>query len=213
MNISNIESNRINVNQVIEALNKNNFNAKYCATEETAINEVISLTPANSTVGMGGSFTVQQLGLSEILADRGCQVLDHNKPGLSPEEALELRRRQLVCDVFLTGTNAVTLDGQIVNRDGIGNRVAAMIFGPKRVIIIVGINKIVSNVDEAIKRIETIAAPMNNKRLNKANPCIKTGQCMNCQGPSRICNVTTILSKKPMLTDTHIIIVGNELGF
>lgn len=126
---------------------------------------------------------------------------------------MEIRRKQLTCDVFLTGTNAVTIDGRLVNTDGVGNRVAAMIFGPKKVIIAVGINKIVKDIAEAEKRIKLYAAPMNNKRLNLPNPCIRTGECMDCQGPTRICNVTTILNKRPMLTDIHIFVVGEDLGF
>lgn len=200
--------------KVVEAMNRNNFNAKYLENKEEAIKEILSLIPDNSSkIGVGGSVTIAQLGLLELLEKSTHEILDHGKAGLSPEEALEIRRLQLTCDVFLTGTNAVTLDGKLVNTDGIGNRVASMIFGPKRVIIIVGINKIVNNIDEAITRIENIAAPLNNKRLNRPNPCVKTGKCMNCNGPTRICNVTTILSKRPGLTDIHVFIVGEELGY
>ena len=126
---------------------------------------------------------------------------------------MALRRAELTCDVFICGTNALTLDGKLVNVDGVGNRVAAMTFGPKQVIIVAGVNKIVRNVDEAERRIELLAAPLNNKRLNRPNPCTVAGICVDCQGPTRICNVTTILRKRPPATPMQILIVGEELGF
>lgn len=199
--------------KVVEALIKNNFQAVYCQTRQAAVARVFDLIPNTATIGVGGSWTLNELGVLDKLAAQGNTILNHNKPDLSDEEKMEIRRRQLTCDVFLTGTNAVTMDGRLVNTDGIGNRVAAMIFGPKKVIVIVGINKVVHDVDEAEKRISLIAAPINNKRLNTPNPCVKAGECMDCQGPTRICNATTILHKRPRLTDIHVIVVGEELGF
>jgi len=199
--------------KTVAALNKNNFTAKYFQDRETAIREIIALIPEKSSIGVGGSWTIQQLGLLELLENQGHEILNHNKPGLTAEEILETRRRQLVCDVFLTSTNAVTMDGKLVNTDGVGNRVAAMTFGPKKVIVIAGTNKIVENVEQADHRIKSVAAPLNNKRLNKPNPCVKTNMCMDCQSPSRICNITTIISKRPVLTDFHIALIGEELGF
>jgi len=169
--------------------------------------------PEGATVGAGGSWTLKQLGILDKLAERGNTVFDHNRPGISAAEAMELRRRQMTSDVFLTGTNAVTVDGKLVNTDAAGNRVAAMIFGPKKVIIVAGVNKIVRDLDEAENRIKYYAAPINNKRLGRPNPCVTTGECMDCQGPTRICNVTTVMSKKPMATDVTVIIVGEDLGF
>ena len=199
--------------KTVAALVKNRFTATYCKTASEAAEKILGQIPANASVGIGGSWTVMQIGLLDKLAGRGNEVLNHGKPGLAPEEALSIRRRQLTCDVFLTGTNAVTLDGKLVNVDGIGNRVAAMIFGPKKVILIVGVNKIVRDVDAAEERINMYAAPINNKRLNRPNPCTTTGQCMDCQGDTRICNITTIIRKKPSLTDIHVYVVGEDLGF
>ena len=200
-------------NKVVGALMKNNFQATYCQTKQESVEQILALIPADGTVGIGGSWTVGELGLLDKLADRGNIMLNHGLPDLSAETKLELRRKQLTCDVFLTGTNAVTMDGRLVNTDGIGNRVAAMMFGPKKVVIVVGINKIVKDIDEAEKRIQLYAAPINNKRLNTINPCVRTGECMDCQGPTRICNVTTIMNKRPMLTDIHVVVVGEDLGF
>ncbi|MGC8482197.1 MAG: lactate utilization protein [Thermodesulfobium sp.] len=199
--------------RVVEALKKNNFNADFFSTREELIKRLLELIPEKDIIGVGGSTTVQNLGILEILAKRGNLILDHNKAGLSSEEVLNLRRKQLTCDTFMTGSNAITLDGKLVNTDGVGNRVASMIFGPKQVIILAGTNKIVKDEEEARRRIKTIAAPINNKRLNRPNPCTVTGECMDCQGPTRICNITTILEKRPSLTPFSVFIINEELGF
>lgn len=200
--------------KVVAALIKNDFKAYYVQTGLEAVEKVLELTPIDATVGMGGSWTTQaELSLDQILARRGNTIYNHGEPGLTKEQVADYRHRQLSSDVFLASSNAVTLDGKLVNVDGAGNRVAAMIFGPKKVIIVAGINKIVRDVAEAEHRIELYAAPMNNKRLNRPNPCTTTGVCMDCQGPTRICNVTTILRKRPSLTEMHVIIIGEDLGF
>jgi L-lactate utilization protein LutB len=201
--------------KTVDALNKNNFKASYAKTRKEAVEQVLALIPKEATVGMGGSWTTtEDLCLGDLLERNGHTVYNHNKPGLTPEQISNYRHSQLACDVFLSGSNAVTLDGQLVNVDGAGNRVAAMMFGPKKVIIVAGINKIVRDVPEAERHIELYAAPINNKRLGKPNPCTQTGVCMNCQGPTRICNITTIIRKKPMgIADYHVIIVGENLGF
>ena len=199
--------------KVVKALEKNNFQAHYAVNRVAAIEKAMSLIPAGATIGVGGSWTLKELGIPEQLAKSGHTVYDRNIPGLTMEESLALRRKELLCDVFLSSANAITLDGQLVNTDGSGNRVAAMSFGPKKVIVIVGVNKIVSDLDAAMERIETIAAPINNKRLDRPNPCTITGMCMDCQGSTRICNITSILHKRPPAIDFHVIIVGEELGF
>jgi len=199
--------------KVVKALEKNNFQAHYVANRAAATEKVFSLIPAGCTIGVGGSWTLKELNIPEQLEKKGHEVFDHNKPGLTMDESMALRRKELSCDVFITGTNAVTLDGQLVNTDGSGNRVAAMSFGPKKVVVVVGVNKIVSDLDAAMERIELFAAPINNKRLDRPNPCTVTGVCMDCQGPARICNITTILHKKPPTMEFHVVIVGEELGF
>lgn len=205
--------NKTIADKVVEALQKNNFTASYVSTRQEALAKLAALIPPDATVGIGGSWTIKEIGIDTLLEERGNTVFNHNKPGLSPEESLALRRQEMTADVFLTGTNALTLKGELVNVDGAGNRVAAMIFGPKKVIVITGVNKIVTDVDAAMDRIELFAAPINNKRLNRPNPCTITGECMDCQGPTRICNVTTVMHKKPAASDVEIIIIGEELGF
>jgi L-lactate utilization protein LutB len=199
--------------KVVEALQKNGFNAVYFPTKKEAVEYLTQQIPQAAAVGVGGSMTLQEIGVLPILRDRGNEILDHNNPALSDTEKMEYRHRQLGCDVFLTSTNAITLDGKMVNVDGAGNRVAAMIFGPKQVMVVVGMNKVVPSVEKAIERIEMYASPMNNKRLNRQNPCVKTGVCMDCQSPARICNVTTIMHRKPSLISTTVILIGENLGY
>lgn len=198
--------------QVVNALTKNNFTATYVATRQEATQMLLDLIPADATIGFGGSVTLAELGIIAKLEERGNNVPNYLKPGLSPEEMKAIRRQHLLSDVYLAGTNAVTLDGKLVNVDAIGNRVGAMLFGPDKVFVIVGINKIVKDVAEAEQRVKLWASPPNNKRLGYPNPCAKTGVCVDCQGPTRICNITTILHKRPRLTDFHVIIVGEQLG-
>lgn len=208
-----LEIQESSIAKTVESLTKNNYAAVYYENRSAAIQAILDLIPASSAVGVGGSWTINQLELLPLLEQRNCEILNHNKPGLTPEEVLAARRRQLTCDVFLTSVNAITEDGKLINTDGVGNRIAAMTFGPGKVIIIAGINKIVTDVEAAYQRIQTIAAPLNNKRLNKGNPCMKTGTCMDCKSPARICNLTTVFSKRPALTDTHIVLIGEELGY
>lgn len=199
--------------EVIGALQKNRFHAAFFKTTQEALEQLFADIPRDATVGIAGSWTLQQLKVVEALEARGNVVYCHHKPGLSPEEVLDTRRKQLTCDVFLTGSNAIVKDGRLVNTDATGNRVAAMIFGPKKVIVLAGVNKIVKNIEEAEARIRTTAAPLNNKRLNRPNPCVNTGRCMDCQGPSRLCNVTTVLHKCPPASNIHVFLIGEELGY
>jgi L-lactate utilization protein LutB len=199
--------------KVAAALTKNNFTATYVKTSQEALEQIIAMISPAATVGVGGSWTIKETGLADKLEARGNTMFNHNKPGLSPEESMEIRRKQLSCDVFLTSSNAITLDGKLVNVDGAGNRIAAMIFGPKKVIVIAGLNKIVHDVEEAERRIKLYAAPINSKRLARPNPCVQTGICADCGSLSRICNVTTVMHKKPAVIDIHIFLVGETLGF
>ncbi|WP_371380169.1 lactate utilization protein [Sporomusa aerivorans] len=199
--------------KTVEALLKNRFNASFYPTAQAALAELLNVIPPDATVGIGGSWTLIQLEVVEKLEARGNTVYCHHKPGLSPEEILDIRRKQLTCDVFLTSTNALTEDGRLVNTDATGNRVAAMIFGPKKVIVLAGVNKIAGTVDEAEERIRSKAAPLNNKRLNRPNPCVKTGCCVDCQGPTRLCNVTTVIHKRPPASDIHVWVIGEEAGY
>ncbi|MGI6782964.1 MAG: lactate utilization protein [Aminivibrio sp.] len=199
--------------KVVEALKKNGFEAEYCATSAEAAEKILALVPEGASVGFGGSWTIMSMGIKDKLAEGGHELFDHNAPGLSNEERQEMRKKQLSCDVFLSGTNALTLDGRLVNTDGNGNRVAAMIFGPGKVIVATGANKIVRDLDAAEERRQMVSAPINNKRIGLPNPCVQTGMCMDCQTETRICNVTTVISKRPKFTPFHVFVIGEDLGF
>ncbi|MGB4585936.1 MAG: lactate utilization protein [Rectinemataceae bacterium] len=206
-------SNEARAAQAIAALTKNGFEAVYAATADEAAELVMKYVKPGMKVGFGGSMTVKALGIQEKSQAAGAQILDHNLPGLSPEKKLEIQRAQLTCDAFICSVNALTLKGEMMNVDGNGNRVAALTFGPRKNLVVVGANKIVADEAEAWARIKAWAAPMNNKRLAKVNPCVKAGQCMDCQGRGRICCVYQVLRRKPSLSDFTVIIVGEKLGF
>lgn len=197
----------------MRALKKNGFDAVYVKTGAEALALVAKHFKQGMTVGFGGSMTVRGIGVQDSAKAAGCELLDHNAPGLSPEVKTSILKRQLTSDLFVSGSNAVTLEGEIVNVDGTGNRVAALSFGPTKTIVVVGVNKIVRDLDEAFAHIESWAAPMNNKRLDKPNPCVKAGVCMDCDGDTRICRVYQILRKRPSGTDFTVLVVGEELGF
>jgi hypothetical protein len=170
--------------------------------------------PNVSSVGFGGSATVGQSGLlARLKAKPHLTVVDRNDPQLSPEERTELSRKSLLVDLFVASANAVTLQGEVVNLDKFGNRVAAMAFGPKKVALIVGRNKIRQNLAEAKSRVKNEAAPTNAVRLGLSTPCAQTGQCQDCQGPSRICGVWSVAERSFPQGRIHILLVNEDLGF
>lgn len=200
--------------KAVQALIKNQFDAVYFATKGEAEEHILKFINPGAKVGFGGSMTLtEDLGLVEKVKAKGAITLVHGDPQLSAAEKLEVMRQQQICDVFLASTNAVTLDGCLVNIDGVGNRVAAITFGPKKVVIVVGVNKICQDVEAALQRLQSIAAPKNNKRLKYENPCTITGSCANCQSPTRICRIYSVIKRKPMLTDITVVIIGEELGY
>jgi hypothetical protein len=194
-------------------LKKRGFNPIILNTVDAIKEFILNIIPGNSTVGIGGSVTIRGTEIDVMLKSRGNTVFDHWDNSNSPEENLDTRRKQLTSDYFLTSVNAITVDGEIVNIDGAGNRVAAMIFGPKHVIAVIGYNKIACNLEEAVWRTKNIASPKNCKRIKLDTPCAKKGYCMDCKFPTSICRVTTIIDYKPMLTEFSIILTPLELGF
>lgn len=204
--------NRRAAEKCVEALKKNGFAAYYADSREDAKRIVMEAIPAGASVGIGGSVTVRDLGLHEALKARGNRVYDHWDSSLSPAEKTAARDNQIKADVFLSSTNALTMDGALVNVDGTGNRVASMIFGPKGSVVVCGYNKIVPNIRAAIQRIRRYAAPVNYKRLNANAPCVEGGDCENCHPSS--CRITTIIEAKPSAKDQFVVvIVGEKLGY
>lgn len=199
--------------KAIERLEAHDFKALFVKDREEAVAEILKHANPAQNVGVGGSVTVRELGILEKLEAQGNLLFNHWKSGLTKEEVLQVRKAQMTCDLFLSSVNAITLNGELVNIDGIGNRVNATVFGPGKVILVAGYNKIVEDVQEAIRRIKNVSAPLNAKRLNIDVPCAKTGRCVECNSPNRICRVIVIHERKPSLTDMMVIIVGEELGF
>jgi hypothetical protein len=199
--------------KAIEKLTAHDFKAIYVKTKEEAVQEIWKHITPKQRIGVGGSLSIRELGVLEKLEAQGNTVYNHWKPGLSKENILEIRKSQMTSDLFLSSSNAITLNGELVNIDGVGNRVNSTNFGPGKVILVVGYNKIVDNVQEAIQRIKNVAAPLNARRLNVDVPCAKVGKCVDCNSPNRICRVIVIHERKPSLTDILVILVGEELGF
>ncbi len=198
--------------RTVQALKKNNFEARYFAKASEALDELWKIIPEGATVGIGGSLTLNQIDLVNELQKRPVKFLNPFAKGLSPEEGDRIRREIFSADIFLSGSNAVTEDGKLFNIDATGNRVAPMIYGPRKVVLICGVNKIVKDIAEAQVRAHEWAAPMNAKRLGYKTPCAATGKCADCSSPERICNAYVILAKKPRRTDYMIFLVGEELG-
>jgi len=199
--------------KAVAALDTNGFTALYCQTSDDARRYILDTAAEATSIGFGGSMSIVDLDVQRVLAEQGKEILNHANPGLSKEQRLEILRRQLTCDLFLSGTNALTLSGELVNIDATGNRVAAMFFGPRMVIVVAGRNKLVGGTaQEAIQRVKQWATPPNAKRLNFNTPCAKTGFCSNCNSPDRLCRITTIIDRRPRFTDLRVLVVNADLG-
>lgn len=200
--------------QIIRALEKRRMAGSYAPTIAQAREEVAAMIPDGSSVFRCGSTSLVEMGLWERLqANPRITVIDPYLPEYSPEEGLEARRRGLTADFMVAGSNAITLDGVLVNLDGMGNRVAAMAFGPRKVILVVGMNKVANTLEEAMNRTKQVAAPLNCIRLNINNPCKETGLCSDCHTPTRICNVWSIIAGQAVKDRLQVKLVGENLGY
>ncbi|MDR3284557.1 MAG: lactate utilization protein [Treponema sp.] len=198
--------------RVAKALEARHFEAWYVDSAAEAVGKALSLIPQTHTVSWGGSMTVDDLGIKQRLEERGNKIIDRDK-ATSKEERMELMRQALLCDTFLASSNAISEDGQLVNVDGFGNRVAAMIFGPCQVIVLAGMNKVVKTLDDATQRARTIASPLNMQRFTGLKTsCAETGGCANCMSLDSICSfiVTTRLCKPA--GRIKVILIGEDLG-
>lgn len=200
--------------KAVESLEKHGFTALFCPTPEDAAEYIMATAADAQSIGFGGSMSVVSLGVEARLRELGKEILNHGNPAFSLEERLQVMRRQLTCDLFLSGCNAVTLHGELVNIDATGNRVAAMFFGPQKVIVVAGRNKLVDGpAGDAIARVRNWATPPNSRRLNFKTPCATTGFCSDCNSPERLCRVTTIIDRKPRFTDVRVLVVNADMGF
>ena len=197
---------------LIRNLEKRGFEACYCADKESASAKALEMIKEGSCVTWGGSLSIAECGLTEALDSEKYHILDRTK-AKDREEMMEIYRRAFSADYYLMSTNAITKEGELVNVDGNGNRVAALIFGPKQVIILAGMNKVVDDVDTALKRIRHLAAPVNAMRLKRSTPCAGTGACADCLSPDCICSHTVVTRRSGIPGRIKVILVGETLGY
>ena len=198
--------------KIVENLKKRHFEAYYVSSKEEAVSKVLELIPSDHSVSWGGTMTMDQLNLRTLLAEKKYTLIDRDT-AKSPEERTELMHQALLCGTFIMSTNAITEDGQLFNIDGMGNRVAALCYGPKNVIVIAGMNKVVKTVEDAYSRARNFAAPANNQRFaNSKAPCALTGECANCLTPDSICNQFVLTRQSRPENRIKVILIGEELG-
>lgn len=200
------------VAKVKDNLLRNGFMVEICASGEEATKKALTEIKEGASIGFGGSYTVREIGLLSALQQGNYRLFNQYKEGLTREEQLELRRQGLLADYYITGTNAITEQGELVNIDGIGNRVAAQIFGPKQVFIFAGTNKIVADVPAALERIRTIAAPRNAQRFGLDVPCLHGEDCSLCPPEKTLCNIVTII-RRQRTPRIKIFLILDTLGY
>ena len=188
------------------------FDAYYCKNKEEALEKALELIPEGASVGWGGTMSAAEIGLQDAIRTGNYQAIDRDKAA-DQDERERISRECLGADVFLTGANAMSLDGQMVNIDGTGNRVAAIIYGPESVLVIVGMNKVCDTLDDAVKRARTVASPMNMQRFMKDTPCAITGVCGDCKREDCICNQIVITRHCRPVGRIKFLVVGEDLGY
>jgi LUD domain len=201
------------INTTLESLKKHGFEAHFFSTRDEASKFIMDIAADCKTVGIAGTHTVRSLGIVPMLKNADKSLYDHWELKMGTPEELQCRKNQMLSDLFLTSANAITMTGEIVNRDGCGNRINAMTFGPGKVVVVVGRNKIAPNLEAAIGRIEETAAPIRALSLNRKTPCVSTGRCMDCDSPERICRITSVIHRQPMFTKIIIAILDEDLGY
>ncbi len=200
--------------KVIKALETRRMGGSFAETAEQAKTEILEMIQEGSTVFRNGTMTAVGMRLWDAIAALpGVKLIDPYAQGLTPEQGLELRRKGLTADVMIAGSNAITMDGKLVNLDGMGNRVAAMTFGPRKVILVVGMNKVVPDLETAMARVKHYAAPVNAIRLGLKNPCVEDGLCHDCRSEQRICNMWSVIEGHMIKGRIHVKLIGEPLGY
>ncbi len=200
-------------NTIIKNLKRRRMDGYYCPTSAEAVDLAMSLTHAGDTVGTGGSMSLEECGMMEQLRTRTDITFLDRAAGKNPEEVYDLLHRMLSSDTYFMSTNAITMDGELVNIDGSGNRLAALIYGPTQVIIIAGMNKVSADIPSAYQRVKAIATPPNCIRLSKNTPCALTGKCGDCLGDDSICSQIVVTRRSGIAGRIKVILVGEELGY
>jgi L-lactate utilization protein LutB len=199
--------------KMVKAFENRRFEAYYCPDIPEAAEKVFSLIPKEHVVAWGGSMTADAMDLFAQTEKRGYKVINRDA-AKSPEEKVDLMRKALLCDTFLMSSNAISEDGILVNIDGNGNRVAALCYGPKQVIVVAGLNKVVKTLDDAVSRARSIAAPMNVQRFpGNKTPCNLSGACGNCTGPDCVCCQIVVTRLSRPAGRIKVVLVGKDLGF
>ncbi|RDY22677.1 lactate utilization protein [Romboutsia maritimum] len=201
------------IERTIKALEDNNIKGYLVNTEEDLFKIIESIVKKGELIGCGGSMTLFETNVIDFLRNGNYNFLDRYKSNLTKEDMKKIYRKSFYADTYFTSTNAITENGELYNVDGNGNRIAAMLYGPDKVIVICGVNKIVKNVDEAIKRNREICAPANAKRLDTKTPCKTTGHCMDCSSPDRICCEYTLIRKQRTTNRMHVIFLNENFGY
>lgn len=196
---------------LVKNLQSRHFEAYYCANKEEALAKALELIPQGASVGWGGSVTCQQIGLLEAVRQGDYQALDRDVC-TTPEEKEQVQKEAMFADVFLLSANALSLDGQMVSIDGTGNRVAPIVYGPKTVLVVAGMNKVTDTLEDAMRRARTVAAPMNQQRFGLPNPCTVTGTCADCKSETCICNQILITRHCRPVGRIKFILLGEDLG-
>ena len=197
---------------LVKNLRSRHYDAYYCETKSDALAKALELIPKGATVGWGGAMSAKQIGLLDAVNAGDYNAIDRDKTS-TPEERKKAMKSCLLADVFITGANALSLDGQMVNIDGVGNRVAAIVYGPESILVIAGMNKVMDTLEAAVIRARTIAAPMNKQRFPHQTPCEITGACGDCKSEGCICNQILITRNSKPAGRIKVILVGEDLGF
>lgn len=199
--------------RTIASLQRNNM-AGYFVHNQQELTALLSLLiEKGQTVGCGDSITLEELGVFEFLRNGDYIFHDKYEPGLTAEDKHSLYIKNFAADTFITGTNAVTMDGKLFNIDGNGSRVAPMLYGPRQVIVVIGVNKITENADSALRRARQVAAPLDAKRLKKETPCTQLNKCVDCRHPQRICNDFVLITGQFIKDRIKVIILDREIGY
>lgn len=201
------------IEKTINNLKKNNINGYYVKDNDELINLIKDIAKEGEVVSVGGSMSLFESKVIELLRSGRYEFLDRYKENLTQEDIKEIYRKSFFADAYFASANAITEDGKIFNVDGNGNRVAAILYGPDKVVLIVGVNKIVKNIEQAVSRNRAISGPANAKRLNLSTPCVKTGQCMECKSEERICCEYTVIKRQRNPKRMHVIFINDTLGF
>ena len=201
------------IEKTINNLKKNNINGYYVKDNDELINLIKDIAKEGEVVSVGGSMSLFESKVIELLRSGRYEFLDRYKKDLTQEDIKEIYRKSFFADTYFASANAITEYGKIFNVDGNGNRVAAILYGPDKVVLIVGVNKIVKNIEQAVARNRAISGPANAKRLNLSTPCVKTGQCMECKSEERICCEYTVIKRQRNPKRMHVIFINDTLGF